>query len=177
MTAAQTTLIIQLGVGAVVSMFVAWLAATFAAKTTLKRFYKERIWERKATAYTTILEALYLWLDFYGTHFEAAIERRNLKDERIAELIKQKAEARSAMMRSIEGLTWLFGSEVNDAIAKMDHALRQQKSSFEEEMDDAWGAVREAKVTITALARKDLAIAEVGPWSFLTKLKRPRGKK
>lgn len=174
MNEAQTTLFIQLGISAAVSIVVAWLAASLAAKLTLQRFYKERIWERKAVAYTTILEALYVWLDFYGTHFEAAIERRDLKPERVEELSRQKIEARSVMMRSIEGQTWLLGSELNDAIATMDRALRQQKTSWEEELDDAWGAVRDAKVTITALARKDLAISEAGPRSILKKLAQRR---
>lgn len=160
MTEGQTTLAIQLSVSAVVSIVVAWLAVSLAASPTLQRFYKERIWERKANAYTTILEALFVWLDYYGTHFEAAIERRDLTPERIAELSKQKTKARTAMMRSVEGQRWLLGSELNDAIDTMDRALRQQKNSLEEELDDAWGAVRDARVTITALARKDLAVAE-----------------
>lgn len=153
-------LLIQLGVSALVSMFVAWLAATLAAHTTLQRFYKERMWERKANAYTTILEALYLRLEWYGQHFDAAITRQTLTEEYAQRLTQQSAEARAIMMRTIEGQTWLLSAEVSEAIAKLDKELDGEFPGWEDMLDHSWGAVRDARVTITALARRDLAIAE-----------------
>lgn len=153
-------LLIQLGVSALVSMFVAWLAATLAARTTLQRFYKERMWERKANAYTTILEALYLRLEWYRQHFDAAITKQTLTEDYAQKLTQQSAEARAIMMRTIEGQTWLLSAAVSEAIEKMDKELDADFPGWEDMLDHSWGAVRDARVTITALARRDLAIVE-----------------
>lgn len=153
-------LLIQLSGSAVVSMFVAWLAATLAARTTLQRFYKERMWERKATAYTTILEALYLSQEWYGKHFDAAITRQTLTEEFAQRLSTQSAEGRAAMMRSVEGQTWLLSPAVTEAITKMDAELDAEYQGWEDMLDRGWASVRDARSTITALARRDLAIVE-----------------
>lgn len=160
MTEAQTTLLIQLSGSALVSMFVAWLAATLAARTTLQRFYKERMWERKATAYTTILEALYISQDWYSRHLDAEYEGKTLTEEKAKEMTRQSVEARTTMMRAVEGQTWLLSPQVKEAITTMDKALDQDFHIWSEMLDESWGAVRDAREAITALARRDLAIVE-----------------
>lgn len=158
MTEAQANLLIQLAVSAGITISVAFLAAHLAAHTTLKRFYKERMWERKANAYTTILEALHLSQEWYGKHFDAAITRRELTEEYAKRLTEQSATARAQMMRAIEGQTWLLSPEVNVIIEKMDGKLDSQYTSWEEDLDHGWAAVRDAREAITKLARVDLAI-------------------
>jgi hypothetical protein len=46
-----------------------WFAAHFA----LRRFYREKVWERKTAAYTAIFEALYDMSLWFETQFNAEI--------------------------------------------------------------------------------------------------------
>lgn len=170
------TLIMQVSASAIISGAVAWLTATLTARLTLQRFYKERMWERKATAYTTILEALYLNQEWYSEHFDAAITHQELTQEHKEKLTRASSEARSLMMRSVEGQTWLLSPEVGQIIANMEKALDQSDynppyGSWEMMLDNNWGVVRNARDQITALARRDLSIAEKRSSGLLSKAK------
>jgi hypothetical protein len=60
----------------------AWLAAHFA----LKRFYKEKVWERKTAAYSAIFEALHDMSTWYKQHFNAMVNHREIPEEQRREL-------------------------------------------------------------------------------------------
>jgi hypothetical protein len=64
------------------SFFGAWLAARFA----LRRFYREKMWERKTVAYTAIFEAIHDMGTWFDQHFAAMIRNRELTQEKQDEL-------------------------------------------------------------------------------------------
>ena len=154
---------IQLLVSALISLGGAWLAATLAARFTLKRFYKERMWERKAAAYTTILEALHDMREWYGQHVDAEYGGSSLSDERSAELAESSRNAERTMRRRLAGETWLLSSSLNESIRKMDRQLRDRSETWQEHLDDGYGAVDAAITEVRELARTDLEIAPERP--------------
>lgn len=92
----------SIAIGAITSFLGAWLAANLA----LKRFYKEKMWERKAAAYTTIFEALHHIRNWYAKNLDAYFEQRDISDEKTKELQKfaNKAEAGPRRYASKRGM-------------------------------------------------------------------------
>ena len=89
---------------AVASFVGAWLAANFA----LRRFYKERIWERKAAAYSAIFEALHIIEQWYDKHYDAYFEQRELPDEVTKKLRTNADAAEEDLERRLAAETWLI---------------------------------------------------------------------
>lgn len=82
----------------------AWLAAQFA----LRRFYREKVWERKTAAYTAIFEALYQMGRWFEEHIGELAMDRELPQERRTELFKQSRVAEAQLGTRLASETWLI---------------------------------------------------------------------
>src|SRR5690348_10963813 len=98
------------------SFFGSWLAAHLA----LRRFYQERIWERKTAAYTAIFEALHYMGQLYDKHFEARIRLEGMADEETSKLAFEAGEkARAELQRRLASETWLIPDECRIRLEKL----------------------------------------------------------
>lgn len=154
MTKAQ---IIQLAVQALLTLGGAWLAASLTMRLTLKRFFREKAWERKAAAYTVVFEGLHDMLDWHGEHFDAEISGRELPEDRQTVLRERYRKARDDIRRSIAGQAWLLDPRVTDEIDVLWKELHKRRDSFFEHLDEGYGAVASSQQKIIAIAKQDLA--------------------
>jgi hypothetical protein len=99
----------------------AWLAAQFA----LKRFYKEKVWERKTAAYTAIFEAVHDMSTWFDQHFNAMIQSRDIPEERQSELATAYQAAKKTFERRLTAETWLIPDEIRKRLDDMQYALDQ----------------------------------------------------
>jgi hypothetical protein len=99
----------------------AWLAAHFA----LKRFYKEKVWERKTAAYTAIFEALHDMSTWFEEHFNAMVSHREVPEERQSELTVAYQVATKTFQRRLAAETWLIPDEIRKRLDDMEYALDQ----------------------------------------------------
>lgn len=157
MTTAQ---IVQLVIQIVIAFGGAWLAAFLTMRLTLKRFYQERTWDRKAAAYTVVFEGLHDMLEFHSEHFDAAVERRELSVERATELRTRYRKAQDDVKRRIAGETWLLDEDVAAVIAVLWRNLQKRHSSWEEDLDESYGYIATAQDKIRSIARADLELAK-----------------
>lgn len=157
MTTAQ---IVQLTIQITIAFGGAWLAAFLTMRLTLKRFYRERTWERKAAAYTVVFEGLHDMLEFHSEHFDAAVARRDLTPARAAELQLRYRKAKDDVKRRIAGETWLLDEQVAEVISGLWRDLQKQHTSWEEELDDGYGYIANAQQKIRDIARADLELAK-----------------
>jgi len=155
----SNTQIGQLVIQLIIAFGGAWLAAFLTMRLTLKRFYRERTWERKAAAYTVVFEGLHDMLEFHSEHFDAAIERRDLTEDRAAELQARYRKAKDDVKRRIAGETWLLDEQVAEAVNGLWSDLQKQHSSWEEALDDGYGYIANAQQKIRQIARADLELA------------------
>lgn len=153
MTTAQ---IAQLVVQALLTIGGAWLAASLTARLTLKRFFRERSWERKAAAYTVVFEALHDMLDWHGEHFDAEISGHDLPDDRKVVLKERYRKARDDVRRSIAGQAWLLDPRVTEVNALWKELHKRRHSMFEE-LDEGYGAIANARQKVIAIAKQDMA--------------------
>src|ERR1700712_4893218 len=91
-------------VTAVASFIGAWFAARFA----LSRFYREKVWERKAAAYTAIFEALHFIEQWFSEHQDAYFEQREISEEETKRLSKASNDAEAELARRLASETWLI---------------------------------------------------------------------
>ncbi len=98
----------------------AWLAAHFA----LRRFYRERIWDRKAAAYTAIFEALHEMARWYDEHYEAEMEKYEMDQDESNELRDSYANASRTLAKRIAAETWILPDKCTELIAAMQPTLK-----------------------------------------------------
>jgi hypothetical protein len=68
---------------AITASLAAWLTATLA----LRRFRSEKVWERKAEAYTATFQALHTMSRWYDEHWSAMDRGLNLPDRFVARIL------------------------------------------------------------------------------------------
>jgi hypothetical protein len=114
---------IEIAVIAAVASFVGtWLAARLA----FDRFSRENIWERKAAAYTAIFEALHFIGRWYEKHYDAAIIRKDIEEEKKTKIREESNKAEDELERRLGSETWLIPPECRARLEKMTQDLRVQ---------------------------------------------------
>lgn len=144
------------------SLASALLAALLAARWTKSRFYIERTWDRKATAYSTVFEGLHAMATWTGEVLDAEMEGRTLANE--DELRDAYYSAKKNIRREIASATWLLPEAVDEVINELWSELRKRRDSWFEDLDESWGAIATAQTKLRAIAIADLGLAHPKPW-------------
>ncbi|WP_261835830.1 hypothetical protein [Vibrio ishigakensis] len=144
----------------VVQILISVSAAFLAAWLANRRFRNEKWWERKADAYTNLIEALHDMKWRSGEHFDAEIEQRQLSEEYSEQLWSEFKEARRNISRIAETSSFIVSPEVLDAVQDMDKALSKARNAntWFEHLDEQWGAVDECTKKIKEIGKKELNI-------------------
>lgn len=136
------------------SFFGAWFAAQFA----LRRFYKERIWDRKAAAYTIIFEALSDMLQWFSEHHDAYITRREIPDEEKNQLTVASKVARDQLRRRLAGETWLIPETCRKRLETMTNELEGHHDDYFSYLDESYGVIKRATDDLRKMVRADMKI-------------------
>jgi hypothetical protein len=139
---------------AAASFIGAWLAANFA----LRRFYKERMWERKAAAYSAIFEALHVIERWYDKHHDAYFEQRDLPEETTNKLRADANAAEDQLERRLASETWLLPDSCRKCLADMTSELKKRDQDWFTYIDTGVGTIRKATSELRQLVRSDLGI-------------------
>lgn len=142
---------------AVASFVGAWLAARLA----LARFSREKVWERKAAAYTAIFEALHFIGRWYEKNFEASIIQEELSDERTMKLKSEANQAEDDLERRLGSETWLIPVHCRARLEKMTVDLKnsQHKETTWQGFLDAGGfIVSQATTELRLMVIEDLKL-------------------
>jgi hypothetical protein len=132
----------------------AWLAARFA----LDRFYHERIWERRAAAYTAVFEALHDQAKWYGVHIRAMIKGREIPIDEAAKLSNEYMKASSDLQRRIVSETWLISDRFRERIEKMIEDLNERQEDWPTHLEKGQETLESAEEDLRTIARDELAV-------------------
>jgi hypothetical protein len=146
------------------SFFGAWLAAHFA----LRRFYREKLWERKTAAYTAIFEAIHDMSMWFDQHFNAMVRNRELSKEKQDELTATYQTARKTFERRLTSETWLIPDDIRKRLDDLQYALDKLDDHHDWALLVSEGSkiVFEGTNELREMVRKDLLF---GP-NFLVRL-------
>lgn len=79
-----------------------------AAHWALIRFYREKMWERRASGYTVILESLHEMKNWFETHEDELHRERTLTDDEKSKMTERYNEAKQKIFRNIGGEKWIM---------------------------------------------------------------------
>src|SRR6266851_5142924 len=96
---------------AIIAAIASFVGAWIAARLAFARFSQEKIWERKAAAYTAIFEALHYIGRWYEKHYEAALVRRDIEGEKTTRIKDEAIKAEDELERRLGSETWLIPPE------------------------------------------------------------------
>jgi hypothetical protein len=137
---------------ALASFFGAWVAARFA----LSRFYREKVWERKAAAYTAIFEALHFIEQWYSKHQDAYFEQREISDEESKALTKASRDAEAELARRLAAETWLIPNNCRKRLTKLTLELQSRERDWFQYLDTNLGRIYSATDELRDMVHADL---------------------
>ncbi len=125
------------------SLVIAVVSSWVTVNLSLRRYHSERWWDRKAEAYSAVIEALHHSKAFSDEHLSAAQRGRDLSEDRDQELRDRARKANAeiakaadvgAFLLSEEALTRLRKYQVEDAKASntdswLDYILADQTAT------------------------------------------------
>jgi hypothetical protein len=130
----------------------AWLAAHFA----LRRFYRERIWDRKAAAYTAIFEALHEMARWYDEHYEAEIEKYEMDQDESNELRDSYANASRTLAKRIAAETWILPQECTELVSRLVNIKYKFGDNWPRHLETGSVAIQDTVNRLRSMARREL---------------------
>jgi hypothetical protein len=130
----------------------AWLATRFA----LRRFYSEKLWERKTIAYTAIFEGLHdmgLWFD---RHLTAEMRGQEVDQDTAKQLTESYQKAKAVLFRRLDSETWLIPTECRELLERLVRTLSKRGEGWIDMLEVGQAAIEDAIKELRELVRADL---------------------
>jgi hypothetical protein len=137
------------------SFAAAWLGARFS----LRNFYQERRWDRKADAYTLIFAAIHDVERWYDKHFEASATGREIQDDRKKRLRDEANRAEEDLERCVDAQAWNLPPEFVANVFRLSTDLKNiTTTDWNDFLGRSIQVLHRATAELIALAKKDLKI-------------------
>lgn len=136
------------------------VAAFLAAWLSVRRFRDEKWWERKASAYSELIDALHKMKWRLSETYDAILEQRELSKEYSNELLHEFKLARQNVWRIADSSSFLVSPEVFKAAEEMEKGLSsaQIAESWFEHIDEQFAAVNKCLKQVKSIGTKELGI-------------------
>jgi hypothetical protein len=147
---------------ALIAAAASFVGAWIAARLAFARFSREKVWERKAAAYTAIFEALHYIGRWHEKHYEAALIKEEINEEKRKKLQAEANTAEDELERRLASETWLIPPECRARLEKMITDLKnsafKHRSSWDEYLDDSCFIVKTASDDLRSMVVQDLGL-------------------
>jgi hypothetical protein len=144
---------------AFVGALVAGLFGAGAVWLGLRRFRSEKWWERKATAYASVIEALHVLEDVEDEEIDAIEKAVQLPMERLEKLRQKSIAAREETRKYANLSGFVVTDETAKILDEMTRALeipQRSTQSNHDYLERRWAAVTGALAAVKIEARRDL---------------------
>lgn len=146
---------------AMIAAFASFVGAWIAARLAFARFSREKVWERKAAAYTAIFDALHHIGRWYGKHYEASLMGEEIDDERTKKLKDSANSAEEELERRLGSETWLLPTQCRLRLEKLGVDLKNSKykhSNWQAFLDDGCFIIKTATDDVRTMVVEDLGL-------------------
>ncbi|MDA1276735.1 MAG: hypothetical protein O2960_22180 [Verrucomicrobia bacterium] len=142
------------------SLVVGVCTAIITVRLSLRRFHAERWWERKAEAYSRIVEALHNAMEFCSAMSDESLTGVELSDERKAQLTQDYRQASREIRKATGVGAYIISDEVADVLTKLEARphLDWEKTATFEFYDHEHEGYKAALAEVRRLAKKDLGV-------------------
>ena len=100
------------------ALFIAMVSAWITVKLSQRKFWDERMWDRKVLAYERIIEAFHNSKKFSSEHLGAEFVEQEVPEERSKELQRLADEAREEISKATDIGSFTLSSQALDLLAK-----------------------------------------------------------
>lgn len=142
----------SIATSSVVAVAAVWLAARYA----YRQAHIGRIWERKADAYSEILEALHEMDEWFRLALDDEYLRRDVAADVEEARNADYQDARKKLRRRVAREIWLLPQDAQVRITTMNTEMSKRQESWFEYLDVGSFEVRKAIEGLTKLAQGDL---------------------
>lgn len=142
------------------SLIIAIVTSMLTVRLSLRRFYSERWWDRKAEAYSKIIEAFHDLMDYYNALTEDYMTQDGIAEKRFEEL-KARYERALADVRRATGIgAYIISDEASDALTRYSKRPRLEWKDYApfELYDSEASHCRNTLDELRQLAKKDLKV-------------------
>jgi hypothetical protein len=141
-----------------ISVITASVAAWLTASLALRRFSKEKIWERKAAAYTIIFEALHDINLLFEKEQTAAMDETNpSQDEDVPRLVKHN-EAQALLVKKMQSESWLLPNDCRERLDLLTSELAERHEWWRDFIKYGHEAIQRAIIDLRFMVQKDLGL-------------------
>jgi hypothetical protein len=133
----------------------AWIAAHLALNT----FYHQKIWERRADAYSAIFEALFDMTLWYDTNLTAEMRRHDIPEDEQKRMLEEHKLAERTLMRRLARETWLISDENRSVLDELNKIMKRSDfDTYVDYLENGSYGIDQAIIKLRQLVRK-----EIGP--------------
>jgi hypothetical protein len=139
-------------------ILIAAISSWITVQLSLRRFRAEKWWERKADAYSKIIEALHNAKSFSDHFLDVEIEGRKLPEEREKELRSRAKAASDEILKTMDVGAFLLSDE---ALSRLRQYQKDADAASNEPawflyLEAEWAAADKCLKEIIDIAKKDL---------------------
>jgi hypothetical protein len=153
-----TQTILSILAGILISAF----TSVITVRLALNQFYSQKWWERKANAYSAIIEALYHVQNDLGSTFDDAIGEINLSEERKKYLEEESRKGYAEIYKAENIGAFVISKEAAECLTR----LRKRLDNYEDHVSKTWEeninndfiAVRDCLEEFRIHAKRDLHV-------------------
>ena len=143
---------ISTAITAAIAVFAVWLTS----RLSIQRTHDDRIWIRKADAYSAILQSIKVMQSCYIDWEAEATGQKEFSLDIEKEQIARNAVARQQLFSTIAASPWLLSEEVEQRCNKMISVLNVKCESWFEHVMDCAHELSKAHKDVIAIAKTEL---------------------
>lgn len=143
------------------ALFVSAFTSFITVRLALKQFYSQKWWERKANAYSTIIEALYHVQNDLGSTFDDAIGEIRLSEDRAKALGEESKKGYAEIYKAENIGAFVISKEAAECLTRLRKQLDSEdhaSKSWEENLNDDFSAVKNCLEEFRYYAKRDLHV-------------------
>jgi hypothetical protein len=141
-------------IGAIIAIIASWVTVWLS----LRRFYSEKWWEKKAEAYAAILEALHYMKRAFDEDFDAMIVGREVPEERKKQLNDKYREAYDELMKRTDVEQYVLSDEAVTELLSFQKAYSKAKDThdFFDYIEGSLSTINDTMKRMRDIAKVDL---------------------
>lgn len=147
-------LLSKVAVGAVI----AFIASYITIRLSLKRFHSEKWWEKKAEAYSAIIESLHNMKRYCDVEIDAKLLDRKLPEDRKNELLLKSGKAHDELKKRIDIGQFVISEKAVAQLIEFEKVYMKASDaqSWYEHLEERWVAIDDTLKRMRDIAKADL---------------------
>ena len=141
-------------------IIIAALTSVLTVRLALRRFHKEKWWEKKQEMYSSLLETLHHLKNYAAEHYEGQMNPDHITDEKREELTKDWKQFSREFAKLLDLASFHLSSE---AVAVLDQYVKKKAEARKSDdifdwIDGDLAAVTECLEELKKAAKRDLKV-------------------